>query len=270
MSNPRLNEAQIDEIVELNKNYVTTFQIAKIFNITTTTVRSYFKKRNIPLLKICTSTVINRRYFENINSEVKSYILGWMFSDGNVYIKNKGSHRISLNVQDRDRFICDLMRKEIGGNINFIDNSNKNWKDQIKFTANSEFLTNDLLALGCMPNKTNYELKIPDIPKELIIHFIRGVFDGDGCISFYKKDKTITFKISCNSIVFLNQIGNFLKDLGVTKFIIISSKNTNCLNLEIKRKLDIKLLYTLLYDNSTLNLSRKRLKWIEYMEQIKY
>lgn len=52
-----------------------------------------------------------------------------------------------------------------------------------------------LCELGCIPNKSLI-LKFPDenlVPKNLIKHFIRGYFDGDGCISysFLNKEKDI-------------------------------------------------------------------------------
>lgn len=270
MAKEKITQEQLIEIIGLNKKYVSTLEIAKKFNVSTTTIRSYFKKQGIPLIKINKGSVKNRNYFEEINNSTKAYILGWMFSDGNVYIKNKVNYRVSLNVQEQDRFICDLMQKEIGGTINFIDNSSKNWKNQIRFTVNSEFLTNDLINLGCIPNKTHHELSIPDIPKDLIIDFIRGVFDGDGCISFQKKDKTITFKISCNSEQFLNKIGSFLLNFNISKYRVFKHKSSNCYNLEIKRKNDIVILYHLLYSSPSYNLQRKKNKWEEYMSKINY
>ena len=43
-------------------------------------------------------------------------------------------------------------------------------------------MKNDLDKLGISSNKTMV-VKYPDISKKLQNHFIRGVFDGDGCIS---------------------------------------------------------------------------------------
>ena len=48
---------------------------------------------------------------------------------------------------------------------------------------------NDLCNLGCIPNKT-FKLKFPKIRKDLIPHFVRGYFDGDGSV-FIKKSKRI-------------------------------------------------------------------------------
>lgn len=47
----------------------------------------------------------------------------------------------------------------------------------------------DLIKWGCIPRKSLKLEKIPDIPKELVKHFIRGLFDADGCISIGKRYK---------------------------------------------------------------------------------
>ena len=39
-----------------------------------------------------------------------------------------------------------------------------------------------------------FTLRFPtenQVPKELLRHFIRGYFDGDGCVSFYTNRKTV-------------------------------------------------------------------------------
>ena len=54
----------------------------------------------------------------------------------------------------------------------------------------SEKTVNDLIDKGCFRNKTKI-LKFPtedQVPKHLIHHFIRGYIDGDGSISYYKKN----------------------------------------------------------------------------------
>lgn len=41
----------------------------------------------------------------------------------------------------------------------------------------------DLIKLGFMPNK-ELRLKLPEMPKKYLRHFIRGYFDGDGCVVY--------------------------------------------------------------------------------------
>jgi len=53
-------------------------------------------------------------------------------------------------------------------------------------------LANDLIKTGCVPRKSK-TLKFPVVNEELLSHFIRGYFDGDGSIHFNKPN---TIKVS--------------------------------------------------------------------------
>lgn len=57
---------------------------------------------------------------------------------------------------------------------------------------------NDLIKQGCVPNKSLI-LTFPNkyhVPKNLINHFIRGYFDGDGCIT--RRTRGDHSQISCS------------------------------------------------------------------------
>lgn len=60
-----------------------------------------------------------------------------------------------------------------------------NGKLKYKLSICSQQLSDKASTLGAIPNKS-LMLKFPDInifkSKDLIRHFIRGYFDGDGCI----------------------------------------------------------------------------------------
>lgn len=59
----------------------------------------------------------------------------------------------------------------------------------------NKHLWNTLNSLGCTPRKS-LTLKFPEKrifqDTSLIKHFIRGYFDGDGCLSYYKNVKTFS------------------------------------------------------------------------------
>lgn len=63
-----------------------------------------------------------------------------------------------------------------------------------RFIVNSKHLWTILNQYGCTPRKS-LTLEFPDISifndKELIRHFMRGYFDGDGCISWGNKEHTV-------------------------------------------------------------------------------
>lgn len=82
---------------------------------------------------------------------------------------------------------------------------------RIKITSLN--LYNNLNRLGCVPRRIkNIDLKL--ISKELMNHFIRGVFDGDGCISSYKREKSIKNSFTlAGSFSLVNNIQQYLIDV---------------------------------------------------------
>ena len=63
----------------------------------------------------------------------------------------------------------------------------KNYNNKYIFGAHitSDKMFSDLCKHGCVPNKSLI-LTFPVITEELIPHFIRGYFDGDGGITIRK------------------------------------------------------------------------------------
>ena len=136
---------------------------------------------------------VNHNFFNKIDTEEKAYILGFLYADGYVSTKR---NLIGLTLQESDIEIITKINKIIHKDkpLVFINTKKyhpgKNWQNSLRMEIASKQMTNDLVRLGCIPNKT-YFLKFPAyeiIPEFLFHHFIRGFFDGDGCISIsYRK-----------------------------------------------------------------------------------
>lgn len=121
----------------------------------------------------------------------------------------------------------------------------------------------DLLKYGVIPNKSKYTY-FPNIPEEFHSHFIRGVFDGDGCICISKKPFKIKFSITGN-ILLIEKIQEILMqkcNLNKTKLYndkkhppeIVTMQNTIARNFH--------LMYNYLYkDCENLFLIRKKEKF---------
>jgi hypothetical protein len=120
----------------------------------------------------------NVDYFEKIDTEDKAYFLGFIIADGNI-----GENSNSISIIQKDPYILYEFKKyiEFSGDI-YLPYKNRNICT-INFSSSKT--KNDLSKLGVFSNKT-YTIKYPDIPEELQNHFIRGVFDGDGCIFIRK------------------------------------------------------------------------------------
>lgn len=195
----------------------------------------------------------NDNYFENIDSEDKAYFLGLLFADGNVYLKR---HRVQITLVNEDAYILNKFAE-------YINYSGKLYLDRklySKLILPSKKMCNDLILLGCVPNKSLI-LTFPNkLPKELVHHFIRGYFDGDGHISknkllinpYYNINITSTenFLITLSSIFIEN---NIIVSKSYKRY---KNKEVSAHTLYIKNK-SAKQFVDYIYKNATMFLIRK-------------
>lgn len=122
---------------------------------------------------------INENYFKTESANM-AYLLGFIASDGTV---RKRINEVKITVATRDKEILEKIKKELSfeGNIKDYEDSKGYFNSTLAFT--SKEIKNDLEKYGIVPNKT-FIFKFPqNLNKEYWIDFIRGYFDGDGCIS---------------------------------------------------------------------------------------
>ena len=100
--------------------------------------------------------------------------------------------------------------------------------------------------------------------KELINHFIRGYFDGDGSFSFDTKTLRPHTNLVCASEIFRNQLITILKERG------IEIKYYSNISLHIQDKLGNLKFYNYIYENSNIHLIRKKEKYEEFRKHYQY
>lgn len=116
-----------------------------------------------------------KRELQSIDNQEKAYLLGLFYSDGNVGF-NQVQCRIELKLEDKD--LVFQLQKIFPFFFIHYDRGTK-----IELGNYEKSLKEDLILNGCFPRKSfeNKEnLHLPDIDKNLLRHFIRGYFDGDG------------------------------------------------------------------------------------------
>ena len=95
--------------------------------------------------------------------------------------------------------------------------------------------------------------------------FIRGVFDGDGCISLANHDKSGVFSIVSGSLDFINQISDFFTEQNINCNVNPISRKDKTANtlyiISTSRKEELTKLYGKLYSNKDLFLIRKEDKF---------
>ena len=99
-------------------------------------------------------------------------------------------------------------------------------------------------------------LKYPVIDESLNSHFIRGYFDGDGCIRIGDKN-TGVFSV-CGTKSFLTKIRTiFIKKCNVKKVSIYKFKKKKGYELRYKGNINCTLIRNFLYKESSIYMKRK-------------
>lgn len=158
--------------------------------------------------------LIKHDFFKTINHD-SAYILGFIYADGTIN-KSKEHCYVCIQLKRTDEEILQYIRDKIQPTSKIYHYERIDKKTEKSYYIShlsfaSKILAQDLESLGCVPNKTYKEIRLPEIPKEFYPDFIRGVFDGDGSVSISKDKKKINCYICCSSLSFLLDIQKLLK-----------------------------------------------------------
>lgn len=168
-------------------------------------LRDYSKRRMPSRLN---RHLVDLDFFETIDNQDKAYFLGLMFSDGSV---NSNGTQFYLKLKDEDVILKFKEALKCDYSINYREIPYKSYALEIS----SKKMCSDLINLGCVPNKTKI-LKFPSLRKDLVRHFIRGFFDGDGCLQLQDKMYHCRFDITSASKQFLEELRPYITAISKT------------------------------------------------------
>ena len=173
------------EWIELTNEYSDP-ELASFLKVHTNAIREWRVKLCIPAkhrLKRHKTYDVDELFFRKIESESQAYSLGFICGDGNIHPRKRG---FSISVREDDIDVLYKIRNAMLSNapIPLVDNSRgfaTKWKSAI-LNINRRDMVNDLSNLGIHPRKS-LTVHYPVIPQFLDRHFIRGLWDSDGCVS---------------------------------------------------------------------------------------
>jgi len=121
-----------------------------------------------------------RAEFFRVWTPEMAYILGLWWTDGCMRIKaNTGAHQIEIASNDREHL--ELIAQVIGGKYFLRKVSSQANTYVISFCSKEMY--HDIQAHGGTPRKSR-TIGFPDVPADLLPHFVRGVVDGDGTLAW--------------------------------------------------------------------------------------
>ena len=191
-----------------------------------------------------------------------AYVLGFWFADGCICKKvfTTSQHKAEkylleniLSVMESDYPISSA-----GGNGNVL-----------KIAMFSDKIVRDIKNLGGKERKS-FDVKFPSVPKKYLPDFIRGLWDGDGCIFYNKKDRSYESHYVSASEKFIIGLRNALRreihGLVGGKKRERNIKNGKAYYLNFYKNDTCKIGRFIYGGNSKLRMKRKQDKFMDAME----
>lgn len=204
----------------------------------------------------------NNKVFSKIETEEQAYWLGFLYADGYVSLNNNDVE-LSLKLLDAEHL--NKFKK-------FLNSSSRIRLDfkvpRCRFCVSNVEFKEDLIKLGCFPQKSLF-LTFPStdiLQEKLYPAFIRGYFDGDGCLSHtYSDTKKKRFTV-CTSFIGTKEFCKSLENILNKKEIYFSWYHNkkhadNIWSIKCNKKCSVKLL-NYLYENANIYLERKYSKYL--------
>lgn len=218
----------------------------------------------------------NKDYFQKIDDPEKAYWLGFLYADGCINRKYKNekltSMQLEVSLSIKDELHLQKLASALDSNIPIKERA-VHFKDSeygaCRLLVCNSKICYDLIDKGCTPQKS-LTVKMPDdniVPLELKKDFLRGYFDGNGCIhTKQQKNKlTIEVTIATGNEEMLKGISSFLFAQKAVTVIpkIFKDKRGNTYSMyyygdSAKDFLDY------LYEDCELFLDRKHKQYVDY------
>ncbi len=196
-----------------------------------------------------------------------AYILGYFAADGSIIVHKSGGKYIEITSTDKVLLTKLLTVTGSQNSISIRQKRNAKWKEQYRVQIGSREWFSDLINLGFTARKSK-TLAFPKVPQAFISDFVRGYFDGDGCVYFAhlqfsdRKNKRPILQtlFTSGSQSFLISLWKELRKHGIKGGSLVEKKR----GFELKfSHTDSLALYNLLYNTCSttgLYLPRKRTK----------
>ena len=182
------------------KNGVSLTKLEKKYGYKRQRISEHLKQRNVKIVNQQNALKFDNTVFDVINTEEKAYWLGFLFADGYVAAQNSkdSGYTIELSLKGSDINHLKKYATFLKCPIEKVKLSNVKCNGKIcsrcRCWVTDKHLWETLNSYGCTPRKS-LTLQFPNVnifqSEDLIRHFIRGYFDGDGCITHHKNRYSI-------------------------------------------------------------------------------
>lgn len=265
--------SDIAKIAQDTKGYMALKRKLNLLGVDTS---RNMKRYSFKLSKAFHKYELDENVFEVIDSEEKAYWFGFLCADG---YNHETKTCIALRLQNTDLEILQKFQKFLKTNrpIKIYERYTQTgkYRKYCELCVCSPKLSKDLANLGCTQAKT-YILNFPTaIPKHLIRHFLRGYFDGDGCVSITKRVDRIIRGNSWRVQFTITGREEFVKDyqnhlceaIQLNKTALNKMKTNFAVSLHYNGINTVTRILNYLYEGSTIYMKRKYDKFLNLVSR---
>lgn len=213
---------------------------------------------------------INENFFKTW-SRNSAYILGFFFADGSLedasYIRGK-----YIRFSNTDRSLIERIKTSMVSSHKIVAiPAFGARKEKYLLRIGSHDIYHDLENLGLHPCKS-LNMKFPRIPYRFLSDFVRGYFDGDGCMAFEKahnkRHDRLKVIFTSGSKEFLRSLSDILKKryLGRPGGVYCSHNSYQLLYSSVDALKILELMYAHVENRQLLYLDRKYNKYKNLMK----
>lgn len=263
----KITSQETEQIVALYLEGHNISSIKNKLNLCKNSVVNHLKKQMVYNPIEVPSYTFNKSFFKTIDNEQKAYWLGFIAADGNVGSDKKGKARyLAIGIKESDRHHLELFKSVINAThpIKTVTCTNKGKKHKLsKITICSIGLADDLMFHGVKPRKS-YDYKFPStIPNNLLRHYIRGHFDGDGSWHL-QKGKYPCFSMVGHSDFIKSLQLHLIEACDLSKNKIIETNKPYTMRVLYTGGKQCKKIFDYMYNRSKIYLKRKKNKVENY------
>ena len=205
----------------------------------------------------------NVQYFEKIDTEAKAYWFGFIMADGCIRLNGK-TPVLEVTLAECDSKHLSKLR-DILSPDNRLYPKTKKLKGKVfrhvRLVISSKKIANDLRTLGCTERKSLTAKMPKSVPTNLLSHFMRGYFDGDGSIHISDKGN-ICFSLNGSRIFLSKYRDHLLKTLKISYTKVYNSSSQ--IKEYKKDGIDSVKILRYLYKHATVLLERKYRVFMSY------
>lgn len=252
-----VSQSELKDIIDYYKSVKSLRKTAKYYKKSRSFLTKLLKENNVSLEKSCFNLKcrFNEDIFNFIDNEEKAYWFGFLYADGHLDVKNN-SLRLELQNKDLNHIVkfCKFINYDIG-KIKFREEKNTNF-----INISSKKMSTDLQNL----NFKSSNLSIEFIPRKYYQCFLRGFYDGDG--SIYRIGKK---SLGTGLIATKDQLEIVYSIVPVNGKIrpVAKTKPEGMYRFETYNLKDSIILCNYLYQNATIYLDRKYIKYQDFRKE---